>query len=236
MKRVAIFGYNPMSYEAISRIDQARYQLVVLDHNPAHIELAHENGFETALADFRSDDDLRAVGIGRDIDTLFCFFEEDSQNVFLTLSARALDAELKIIAIVYSPESAEKLRVAGANKLIDPYEICARKIHDMLKRPDISDIFDHAVFGRHDLNLAEVVIPDDSYLIGQCVSQLQLSSQYNLILIGIVNQRRAEPLRFVVEDTHCELVKGDILVILGPEREIRAFKQDVENEFNDIEA
>ena len=236
MKRVAIFGYNPMSYEAISRIDQSRYELMVLDHQAAHIALATENGFQAVLADFRSDEDLRTVGVGRDIDTLFCFFEEDSQNVFLTLSARAIDAELNIIAIVYSPEAAEKLRVAGANKLIDPYEICARKIHDLLKRPEITNVFDHAVFGRHDLNLAEVMIPDDSYLMGQCVSQLQLSSQYNLILIGIVNRQRSEPLRFVVEDTNCRLSAGDILVILGPEREIRAFKKDVENEFNDIEA
>jgi voltage-gated potassium channel len=156
--------------------------------------------------------------------------------VFLTLSARALDPDLNIIAIVYSPESAQKLRAAGANKIIDPYEICARKIHDLLKRPEITDVFDHAVFGRHDLNLAEVVIPVDSDLMGQCVSQLQLSSQYNLILIGIVNHDRSQDLRFVVEDTNCRLTEGDILVILGPEGEIRAFKKDVENESNDAKA
>ena len=236
MRRVAIFGYNPMSYEAISRIDQSRYQLLVLDHQAEHIDRAKENGFATQIADFRSDDDLREVGIGGDIDTLFCFFEQDSQNVFLTLSARALDPNLNIIAIVYSPESAQKLRAAGANKIIDPYEICARKIHDLLKRPEITDVFDHAVFGRHDLNLAEVVIPSDSFLMGQCVSQLQLNSQYNLILIGIVNQDRSQDLRFVVEDTNCRLAQGDILVILGPEGEIRAFKKDVENESNLAEA
>ena len=120
---------------------------------------------------------------------------------------------------------------AGANKIIDPYEICGRKIHDMLKRPDISDIFDHTVFGRHDLHLAEVVIPENSYLENTHVNQLQLSSQYNLILIGIVNKQVNDQLHFVVEEFDRRLSVGDILVILGPSREIRAFKKDVENEF-----
>ncbi len=231
MKNIAVFGYNRLSFEAISRLDKELYQITVIDHNPAKVALARENGFESANIDFRSDDDLKLVGIGSKIDTLFCFFEEDSKNVFLTLSARALDKELNIIAIVDSPESAEKLLAAGANKIIDPYEICGRKIHDMLKWPDITNIFDHTVFGRHDLHMAEVVIPENSYLENAHVSQLQLSSHYNLILIGIVNKQISDELHFVVEEFDRRLSSGDILVILGPSREIRAFKKDVENEF-----
>ena len=142
-----------------------------------------------------------------------------------------MDKELNIVTIVDSPESAEKLLAAGANKIIDPYEICGHKIHDMLKRPDINDIFDHTVFGRHDLHLAEVTIPENSYLENAHVTQLRLSSQYNLILIGIVNKQVSEQLYFVVEECGRRLSVGDILVILGSSREIRAFKQDVENAF-----
>jgi voltage-gated potassium channel len=228
MKKVALFGYNAMSHEALTRIDRNRYELVVIDHDPEHIELANQNGFETARLDFRSDDDLKHVGIGDSIDTLFCFFEEDSQNVFLTLSARALDANLTIIAIVYSPESSEKLRAAGADKLIDPYEICARKIHDRLKRPDISDLFDHAVFGRHDLNLTEVLIPETSSWVGRSLGELSLTRQYNLILIGIVNPEMSNALSFMMEENARRLVAGDILVILGAEDEMTAFRKDVE--------
>lgn len=234
MKNIAVFGYNRLSFEAISRLDKELYQITVIDHDPAKAALARESGFETANIDFRSDDDLKLVGIGGHVDTLFCFFDTDSENVFLTLSARALDKNLNIVAIVDSPESAEKLLAAGANKIIDPYEICGRKIHDMLKRPDISDIFDHTVFGRHDLHLAEVAIPENSYLENTHVNQLQLSSHYNLILIGIVNKQVSDQLHFVVEEFDRRLNVGDILVILGPSREIRAFKKDVENEFCNV--
>lgn len=231
MKKVAVFGYNRLSFEAVSRLDPEQNQVLVIDHDPSHTTLAAENGFETATIDFRSDEDLKSIGIGKDVDILFCLFEDDYENVFLTLSARALDKDLTIIAIVDSPESAEKLRAAGANKIIDPYEICAGKIHDILKRPHISDIFDHTVFGRHDLHLAEIVIPPNSYLENSPVSNLELGTQYNLILIGIVNKQLGQQLQFAAEENDRRLNAGDILVILGPSREIRAFKKDVENDF-----
>lgn len=234
MKKVAVFGYNRLSFEAISRLDPEQHQVLVIDHNSTQTALAAENGFATATIDFRSDDDLKSIGIGKDIDILFCFFDDDFENVFLTLSARALDKNLTIIAIVDSPESAGKLLAAGANKIIDPYEICARKIHDVLKRPHISDIFDHTVFGRHDLHLAEIVIPENSYLENSDVSKLELGTQYNLILIGIVNKQVNQQLQMGAEETSRRLSAGDILVILGPSREIRAFKKDVEDEFCNI--
>ena len=230
MKHVVVFGYNRLSYEALNRLNASLYRITVIDHNPLQCAWARENGLETADIDFRSDEDLKSVGIGSTVDTMLCFFDQDSENVFLTLSARALDKELNIIAIVESPESAEKLLAAGANKIIDPYQICGRKIHDILKRPDITNIFDHTVFGRHDLHLAEVILPENSYLVDSYASELQLSSNYNLILIGIVNKQISDQLHFVAEDFDRRLSVGDTLVILGPSREINSFKNDVNNE------
>ena len=234
MKNIAVFGYNRLSYEAISRIDTENHQIMVYDYKPANIELALEKGINTAMIEFRSDEDLKAIGIGSSVDTLFCCLDDDSENVFLTLSARALDQELQIIAIIENPEAAEKLLAAGANKIIDPYQICGRKIHDMLKRPDITDLFDHTVFGRNDLNLAEVAVPENSFLQDLNVSQLELNTHYNLILVGIINKQISDQMHFVAEDVDRRLNPGDILVILGPSREIRAFKKDVNDEFCNI--
>ena len=234
MKHIAVFGYNRLSFEAISRINAETHQIRVFDHNPANVENALSKGFNAALLDFRNDDELKTLGIGHSINTLFCCFENDSENVFLTLSARSLDSELQIIAIIERPDSAEKLLAAGANKIIDPYQICARKIHDMLKRPEITELFDHTVFGRTDLHLAEVEIPEQSFLRDLVVRQLELGTHYNLILIGIIATQASDHMHFVAEEAERKLAAGDILVILGPSREIRAFKKDVNDEFCDI--
>lgn len=231
MKKIAVFGYNRLSYEAISRINKETHSVSVYDHKPGNVELALENGFNAACIEFRSDEDLKNIGIGSRIDTLFCCLDEDSENVFLTLSARALDKSLQIIAIVENPDAAEKLLAAGANKIIDPYQICGRKIHDMLKRPDLTDLLDQTVFGRHDLHLAEVEVPDNSFLLNDLIGQLNIGAHYNLLLVGVINKQNGEQMHFVAEDADRRLDPGDILVILGPSREIRAFKKDVNNEF-----
>ena len=164
MKRIAVFGYSIMSLEVMSRLNEDQYSLVFIGKDESEAALVAEKGFETKIIDFRNDDELKSIGIGADVDILFCFYPRDSDNVFLTISARAIDKELTIVAIVDDPESAEKLLAAGANKIIDPYEICGRKTHDMLTKPDITNILDDTVFGRHDLHIAQIEIPEGSCL------------------------------------------------------------------------
>lgn len=227
MKNIVVFGYNRLSVEAMKRLDNDSHHLLIVAEDEDRAALAAENGYATANIDFRSDEDLKAIGLGKHIDTIFCFLQEDSENVFLTLSARALDPALKIIAVVEDPDASEKLIAAGANKVIDPYQICGRKIHELIKKPDITNIIDHTVFGRHDLHIAEVVIPANSPLENTCSSQLKLSESHDLVLIGVVDKELGENLHFALGKQNHKLNAGDILVILGPSREIRAFKKEV---------
>ncbi len=229
MKKIAIFGYNRLSLEVITHLDLSKYQILMVEMNQKPLKLASEANVEWLNVDFRNDDELRAIGIGRDIDVIFCFFSDDADNVFLTLSARALDENVHIISIVESQGAAEKLLAAGANKIIDPYEICGRKIHGLIKKPDMTNILDHTVFGYHDLNMAEVEIPENCSLIGRFMSKLALDEYANLILMGLVNKDRSRELYFSLEEEQHKIEVGDVLVVMGPTRDIQLFKKGVEN-------
>jgi voltage-gated potassium channel len=228
MKRIAVFGYSIMSLEVMGRLNEHQYSLVFIGKDESEAALVAEKGFEIKIIDFRNDEALKSIGIGTDVDIIFCFYPRDSDNVFLTISARAIDKTLTIVAIVDDPESAEKLLAAGANKIIDPYEICGRKTHDMLAKPDITNILDATVFGRHDLHIAQIEIPEGSYLENTVTSELKLNEKHNLILIGVVDRELGEALHFVIGEKEYTLNAGDVLVVLGPSREIRAFKEEVE--------
>ncbi len=228
MKRIAVFGYSIMSLEAMSRLNQELYSIIFVGKDDAEAALVAEKGFETKVIDFRNDDALRSIGIGTDVCTVFCFYPRDFDNVFLTISARAIDKNINIIAIVDDPESAEKLLAAGANKIIDPYEICGRKTHEMLTKPDITNILDHTVFGRYDLNMAQIEIPRGSCLENTKTSDLKLSQRHNLILIGVVDRELGDQLHFAIGEKEHRLDAGDVLVVMGPAREIKAFKKEVE--------
>ncbi len=233
MKKIVIFGYNRLSFEAMSRLDLSIYEILIVETDKKQLELAKAHDFEVSCIDFRSDNDLRAIGIGRDIAIIFCFFPNDADNVFLILSVRALDAKVTIIATVEMQGAAGKLLAAGANKIIDPYEICGRKIHEIIKKPEMTNILDHTVFGRHDLNMAEIEIPTGCYLEGQFVNDLNINETANLILIGIVDKERRERLSFSLGEKKYKIDAGDILVVMGPSRDIRLFKKEVKNVGND---
>ncbi|MDO9104652.1 MAG: NAD-binding protein [Methylovulum sp.] len=227
MKHIAVFGYSIMSLEVMKRLQQSQDQLVFIGQDEAEAELMEKQGFITQVIDFRDDEQLKAIGIGSHIDILFCFYPTDSDNVFLTISARAIAKNLTIIAIVDDPESAEKLLAAGANKIIDPYEICGRKTHEMLTRPEISNILDNTVFGRHDLNLVQIEIPKGSCLEDTEISDLKLGEKHNLILIGVVDKELGDELYFAVGEKEHHLDAGDLLVVLGAASEIKAFKASI---------
>lgn len=226
-KLIAIFGYNCISFELINQLIEKQTHLLILDNDPEKIDQAEQKNLPAQRLDYRQDEDLVALGIGSQVATLFCFLENDPENVFLTLSARALDKHLKIISVVHHPDSAEKLLAAGANKIIDPYEICSNKVYQLLTKPSITWVLDQAVFGRADLNMAEITLPEGSVLNKSFTSQLNLDKKYNLFLIGVVDKELGDRLYFSVGEQDHKLNVGDILVILGANRDIKKFKQEI---------
>lgn len=228
MKKIAVFGYSVMSLEVMSRINREQFTIIFSAKNNKEADLVTEKGYTATVIDFRNDDDLKSIGIGSSIDILFCFFPDDSENVFLTISARVLDPELTIVSIIDDPDSSEILLAAGADKIIDPYEICGRKTYEILTKPGITDIMDHAVFGRYDLNITQVEIPEGSPLENTASSELTAHEKYNLILIGIVQNAPGQPLHFVIGEKAHGLKAGDVLVVMGPSQDCKDFKKQIE--------
>ncbi|WP_020562878.1 potassium channel family protein [Methylosarcina fibrata] len=227
MKRIVVFGDVRMALETMSRLDRQTSTVVYAAPSENEAVFIADHGFPTAIVDFRDDEALKTVGIGSGVDYLFCFFEADSDNVFLTISARALDKKLNILAIVHDSDSSEKLLAAGADKIIDPYEISGRRTHEVLVKPEITQILDQTVFRRHDLNIAEIEIPVGSRLERCRLSSLRLNERHNLILIGVVDKELGNELHFAVGDKEHVLNAGDVLVVMGPAEEIKEFKEQL---------
>ncbi len=224
---IAIFGYNSKSFELIAQLQKNHNNLIILDADAEKVSQAHSQGLNARKMDYRRDADLIELGIADKISTLFCFLETDSENVFLTLSARVLNKDIKIIAIINQPDSAEKLHAAGANKIINPYEICSNKAYQLLAKPNIAGVLEKIVFGgRADLFMAEITIPSPSCLENTFTSQLNLT-QYDLFLIGVVDKELGDSLYFSLGEQDHKLDSGDILVILGSRQNTKKFKSSI---------
>jgi len=222
-----IFGCGPLGLEVADQLRARGIDALMIDDDTELLERADSRGFPVRQLNYTDDEELKAAGIGRDVGVVFSLFMEDSRNVFLTISARALDPAVRIVTVTQSGASADKLLAAGASKVIDPYEISARKINELIRRPLLQETLEATVFGRQDLDLAEVRIPEGSPLDGTHLSGLDLAGEYNLVLLGVVDRDLSDAFVFATAGIDHRLDAGDVLVVIGPEGEVRRLKEQI---------
>jgi voltage-gated potassium channel len=201
-------------------------QVYLYSNNLDEVGALLAKGLQAGVIDYTDDDKLQSIGIGDWVKAIFCLFAEEPKNLFLTLSARALDADLKIICVSESIDSSERLLAAGATKVIDPYEISGHRVHEIIARPYLVDMLEHTVFGKH-IDIAEIEIPEGSGLSGTQLSDLQLCVRYNLIVLGVVDLELGSQLIFTNSGVDHRLDAGDILVVIGHTQEINRLRDGV---------
>lgn len=225
---IALFGYYRSGVAVASYLRAGDYRLVVIDDRPENLEKAGNAGYETAELDFRDDSELAKLGLGTTIDTIFCLFPDDAENVFLTLSARSLAPNIRIFSIAHGSSAVPNLHAAGADKVIETEEISGLRIWDIITRPIVTAILDRTLFGQANLNVMELQIPPNSPFRDRRISELNLESHYNLVLLGMVDQELKE--HFVYSQTlqDVRLREGDILVVIGPMDARAALRRDMQ--------
>lgn len=223
--RFALFGCNPLAIEVARRLSVANTSFVMVCSDAALVESALKEGLVAQLIDYTDDEALRSVGIGSHIEGVFCLFTEDSENVFLAISARAMDPHLRIVSVCQAPEAAPKLLAAGADKVVDPYEISGARVHELIQRPEVVELLEQTVFGLQDLNVAEITIPHDSWLHGVHLSWLRKRMTQNIILLGVVDLERGKDLIFSTRGIDHKLDYDDVLVVIGSRIEIDSFRE-----------
>ncbi len=227
-KGIALFGYYRSGAAVAAYLRAGDYRLVVIDDRPENLEKARSAGYETAELDFRDDSELAGLGLGDTIDTVFCLFPDDAENVFLSLSVRALAPAIRIYSIAHGSSAVPNLHAAGADKVIETEEISGMRIWDIITRPIVTAILDRTLFGQANLNVMELQIPRGSRFVGRRISDLDLEDHYNLVLLGMVDHELKE--HFVHSQTiqDVELKEDDILVVIGPMDASAILRQDLQ--------
>lgn len=229
-RSIAIFGYNHVAAEVASSLRGGDHRILVIDSDPDQLKLAEGQGFQTTAIDYRDDDALAELGLGKEIDSVFCLFPDDAENVFLTLSIRALAPEVRIFCVAHGRSAVPNLRAAGAHKVIETREISGLRIWDIITRPIVVGILDRTLFGQSDLNLAEVPLPGSCFLIGRPVANSGLERDYDLMLLGMVDENGEEHFLYSPTAQDKRLAPGDVLLVIGLKRAIETLRRDLEKE------
>ena len=133
-RHVIICGYGRMGKIVTEELHQRRFPLIVIEQQPDKTQEILELGGLVIQGDATSDEVLRKAGIER-ARAIVCVVESDAENLYITLSARELNPEIFVLARCTEDAAAEKLRRAGADKVIFPYRLGARQMAEVIARP-----------------------------------------------------------------------------------------------------
>ena len=206
-------GFGRVGREVALAFQHEEVHFIVVDTNTHALADAEELGFAHIQGDATEDDILLAAGIKR-AHGLVAATGDDSHNVFITLSARGLNSDLVIVARTANPENEEKLRRAGASKVISPYTIGGRRMAMSAVRPLAVDFIDYMfdTSSGKALRLTEIQVLENSPLAG-----VRLDSYEPFKRIEVLAMIRQDRSVLVSPKGEMMTQPGDSLIIVGPD-------------------
>ena len=216
-----VCGFGKSGPSLCERLKQSGHDFVVIDNDDERIEQATDLGYVTFHGDATDEDVLKEVGIEK-ASTMVVALATDAENVFITLSGRNLCPDLRIVASAERESSSRKLCQAGANEVVLTHRMVADHMSRLVTRPSAAHFFDIlSEAGNMELEIDELIVNDDSPLVGQTIAQSRIRDQYELLIVGLRPQ--GEPFEFNPSATR-SLGAGETMLVIGKADRIATFK------------
>jgi voltage-gated potassium channel len=187
-------------------------QFVVVDSDPEAIRLAAASGWAAVNGDATEEKSLIRAGVER-AGSVVTALSNDAENLFVTITARSLNPDAFIVARSEHQSTEDKLKKAGANRVITPNVIGGRRMASMILQPTVNDYLD-LVSGNRDVEyrLQEVELAKDSPYVGKSLADAQIRGETGAQVVAILSPDGtvdANPSASTVLKT------GQCLVVLG---------------------
>ena len=176
-------GFGRVGLTVARELVHAGRKVVVIDILPESLARARREGFLEVEGDATEDATLKAAGIER-ATGLITTIDSDAHNVYVILSARALNPKLFVVARANSVDSEGRLMQAGADRVVSPYAMAGHRLAELATRPRVVDFIDAALsHGNLSFSLEEVEVDADSPLLGETVGALRAEGVVTLAIL-----------------------------------------------------
>jgi voltage-gated potassium channel len=214
---VIVCGLGRVGRALAQELLEAGREFVMVDSDPEL--LATIGNAPYVEGDATSDDVLRLAAIERAA-ALVATLPSDAENLFVTLSGRALRPDLFIVARAKQEASEDKLTRAGADRVVNPQEIGGARMAAYLLQPHVAAFLDVVMRDRSiELRLGEVEVPSGSPFLGQTLRAANVRERTGALVLAVRNpdgsfQTNPGP--------ETELVDGQILIAIGTDEHLEA--------------
>lgn len=225
---VLVFGNNEYGLEIAKNVTYKYDDIVIFSLNDIDNKVVKNSGFKIEIFDLSDDwdDIIDEYDIEKSI--IFCALSDEAENIFLTLSLRSAFKDINIIALASNNEDANKLRIAGASKVIPIVETTADIITDMLKKPVITDVLHDILYENTNLKVEQIKVSNNSFFDGKYPSDIEWSREHGVIVLSIIHEDMSSEFIYSSKSKHHTIKSGDIFVAVGYEEDLKEFEKLME--------
>ena len=206
-----ICGFGRIGEIIARELSQANIPIVVVDNRSQHTPFLERSGYLHVIGNATQEEVLLAAGIEQ-ARGLISVVSSDADNVYIVLTARSMKPDLNIVARAGETGSQQKLRRAGANVVISPYELGGQRMAQTILRPTVVDFMDVAFGEAIDLSLEEIPVGSSGDIIGQPLKESGLRQRLDLIIVAI---KRLDGSMLFNPQSDTRILQGDTLIALG---------------------
>ena len=201
-----ICGFGRVGRQVARDLGAAGAKYVVIDPDPENRERAQAAGVRFLEGLASEDELLRSAGIERARGIVACV-DDDAENIVITLSARELAPDIKIIARASAEHSEKKLLRAGADRVISPYKTSGTEMARLALHPNVSGAVELAP----EYRMEEIEVTSGCPGSGCTIGEIQGGATIAALIRPDGNFVAQPP-------TETMLAEGDVLVAMGTER------------------
>jgi voltage-gated potassium channel len=132
------------------------------------------------LAGDASDDDLLIDAYIAEARGVFAVTGDDSRNLMITLTAKQLNPNVRVVARCNEVRNVEKLKKAGADTVVSPDFTGGMRIASAMIRPQVVTFLDEMLRSEHKLRVEEILVPEE--FAPATLGSLSLRSQDYVLL------------------------------------------------------
>jgi voltage-gated potassium channel len=215
---IILCGFGRVGRGAADELRQAGVPFVVVDNNDEKVELAMRSGMLAVLADASRDETLIEVGVEK-ARGLIATLATDADNLFVILTAKSLNPQLALSARVAELTSEQKLRRAGADFVIAPYNSTGHRMAQAIIKPHVQQFLDFTTQNMGlDVGIEQVRVIEGSVFAGKTLAEMQVRRETGVIVLAI---RKADGQMVFNPPAEARITSGDHLIAMGEPQGLR---------------
>ena len=220
---VIICGFGRMGEILAGQLQKKKKRFVIVENSPERIAEATELGYLAVSDDATEEEALLSAGVA-EATTLVTTLPHDADNVFIALTARNLNPDLRIIARGEFQSTEKKLLQAGADRVVLPAATSALRMEAMITRPSVVELVELAA-GRNvaEVEVDEVELSAECRLVGKTLGESNIRNQHGLLVVAV--RRSQDKLKFA-PGADLRFEAEDRVVVIGPLEDIERFRRE----------